>query len=74
MLKRIVEGDDDVVSFELISRLLAEGSTVRIGRATDSTFVLHSTRCPRLISRNHAVLRKAGDKLILQDLESTNGT
>jgi len=74
MLKRIKEGDTDVPSFSLISHLQTEGSKVTLGRATDSTVILQSVRCPRLISRHHAVLKRVGSELILQDLTSTNGT
>ena len=74
MLKRVKDGDPDVPSVSLINHLQSEGSQVSLGRATDSTVVLQSVRCPRLISRHHAVLKRLGDDLILQDLGSTNGT
>ena len=74
MLKRVKDGDPDVPSVSLINRLLSDGDEVSLGRATDSTVVLQSVRCPRLISRHHAVLKRVGDELLLQDLGSTNGT
>lgn len=45
-------------------------ATTRIGRGTGNDLVLES----ELVSRRHAVLRIEGGGVVLEDLESTNGT
>lgn len=47
---------------------------IRFGRATNNHVILNSVKYPRMISRNHAVLRKKGDnQWQIVDLGSTNG-
>ena len=45
-------------------------ATTRIGRDTGNDLVLESD----LVSRRHAVLRIEGGVVVLEDLDSTNGT
>lgn len=45
-------------------------ATTRIGRDTGNDLVLESD----LVSRRHAVLRIEGSVVVLEDLDSTNGT
>jgi DNA-binding NtrC family response regulator len=46
------------------------GQSLRIGKAPDNEVVLdHPT-----VSRNHLVIRRQGDRFLVQDLDSTNGT
>ncbi len=47
-----------------------EGDTLTFGRAPDNDISLDDSR----VSRYHAVLRRDGEQLILEDLGSTNGT
>jgi len=46
------------------------GAALRLGRGPDNDLVLHDEG----VSRQHAIVEAAGGKLILRDLESTNGT
>jgi transcriptional regulator with GAF, ATPase, and Fis domain len=46
------------------------GELLRIGKAPDNDVVIdHPT-----VSRNHLVVRRQGDRFLVQDLDSTNGT
>ncbi|MFN0062935.1 MAG: sigma 54-interacting transcriptional regulator [Myxococcaceae bacterium] len=46
------------------------GSSLRLGKAPDNDVVIdHPT-----VSRNHMVVRRQGDRFLVQDLGSTNGT
>ena len=46
------------------------GGAVRLGKAPDNDVVIdHPT-----VSRNHLVVRRQGDRFLVQDLGSTNGT
>lgn len=47
-----------------------EGNALTFGRAENNDITLDDSR----VSRYHAVLRRQGDQLILEDLGSTNGT
>ena len=49
---------------------LLSGETITIGRAVGSDIVITSKR----VSRQHARVRREGGEVILQDLDSTNGT
>jgi len=51
-------------------RLTVEGAAVTIGRATDNGLVLEDARA----SRHHARLQARQGRLVLTDLQSTNGT
>jgi pSer/pThr/pTyr-binding forkhead associated (FHA) protein len=42
---------------------------ITIGRDDNNTIPLHST----LVSRNHALLEAQGDRIVIRDLDSTNG-
>src|SRR5262245_53723720 len=46
------------------------GAALRLGRGPDNDLVLHDDG----VSRQHAIVEAVGGKLILRDLESTNGT
>ncbi len=46
------------------------GATIRIGRAVDNDIVIASKR----VSREHAVVRREGRQVVLEDLGSANGT
>jgi DNA-binding NtrC family response regulator len=47
-----------------------KGAELRIGKAPENDFVLdHPT-----VSRNHLAVRRQGDRFLIQDLGSTNGT
>ncbi len=47
-----------------------EGATIRIGRAVENDIVIVSKR----VSREHAVVRREGRQVLLEDLNSANGT
>ena len=49
---------------------LLSGETITIGRAVECDIVITSKR----VSRQHASIRRAGGEVVLQDLDSTNGT
>jgi DNA-binding response OmpR family regulator len=49
---------------------LLSGETITIGRAVECEIVITSKR----VSRQHANIRREGGMVILQDLDSTNGT
>ena len=49
---------------------LLSGETITIGRAVENDIVITSKR----VSRQHAQVRREGSEVILQDLDSTNGT
>jgi DNA-binding response OmpR family regulator len=49
---------------------LLTGETITIGRAVENDIVITSKR----VSRQHARVRREGSEVILQDLDSTNGT
>ncbi|MDD5673789.1 MAG: transglycosylase SLT domain-containing protein [Chitinivibrionales bacterium] len=51
--------------------LLAEGA-VSIGRSSENTISMHSAE--KSVSSHHAIIYKSGERLMLQDLQSTNGT
>ena len=53
-----------------LATLVGSRSELRIGRAADNDLVLDS----RLVSAQHAVLRRTGDAWELHDVGSTNGT
>ena len=46
------------------------GATIRIGRAVENDIVIASKR----VSREHAVVRREGRQVLLEDLNSANGT
>jgi DNA-binding response OmpR family regulator len=46
------------------------GDTIRIGRAVENDIVITSKR----VSREHAVVRREGNHVLLEDLTSANGT
>src|SRR5271157_1272977 len=50
---------------------LADGAT-SVGRSSQNTLALHSAE--KSVSGHHAIIYKSGDRISLQDLESTNGT
>jgi pSer/pThr/pTyr-binding forkhead associated (FHA) protein len=50
--------------------VLAGGSETVLGRSPDCTLTVPSPRA----SRRHAVVRREGDRVLLRDLASTNGT
>jgi hypothetical protein len=45
-------------------------SSLKIGKATDNDVVIDSPT----VSRNHIVIQRQGDRFLVQDLQSTNGT
>jgi len=49
---------------------LLSGETITIGRAVENDIVVTSKR----VSRQHSRVRREGGEVILQDLDSTNGT
>ena len=49
---------------------LLSGETITIGRAVECDIVITSKR----VSRQHARVRREGGEVVLQDLDSTNGT
>jgi signal transduction histidine kinase/pSer/pThr/pTyr-binding forkhead associated (FHA) protein len=60
----VIQGRDQGTRFRL------DGTTVTIGRGTSNQVQLHDTE----VSREHAELMQRGDKLVLRDLGSSNGT
>ena len=50
--------------------LLTKANSILIGRVENCDIVLDSAE----VSRRHALVRQAGEKYILEDLDSTNGT
>ena len=75
MLKRIHQDEPCINSLQLSEAFQKNSTdTLSIGRDTASNFTLNSSRCPLLISRNHALLKKTSQHLELEDLDSTNGT
>jgi DNA-binding response OmpR family regulator len=46
------------------------GDTIRLGRAVENDIVISSKR----VSREHAVVRRDGRRVLLEDLNSANGT
>ena len=55
---------------EVIRRVAVERDTVTIGRSRDNDLVVENLST----SRNHARVRRHGDKFVLTDLGSSNGT
>ncbi|HUI91394.1 MAG TPA: transglycosylase SLT domain-containing protein [Chitinivibrionales bacterium] len=51
--------------------LLSDGA-ISVGRSSQNTLPLHSSE--KSVSGHHAIIYKNGDRITLQDLESTNGT
>jgi hypothetical protein len=51
--------------------LLADGG-ISIGRSSQNTITMNSAE--KSISAHHAIFYKTGDRILLQDMESTNGT
>ncbi|MGQ9505847.1 MAG: ATP-binding protein [Thermogutta sp.] len=60
----VIRGNDQGTRFEL------EGSTVSIGRDSSNLVQLHDTG----VSRQHAEIRRVGNRFLLVDLNSSNGT
>ena len=60
----MIQGRDQGTRFEL------DETTVTIGRGTSNLVQLHDTE----VSREHAQLARRGDKVVLRDLDSSNGT
>src|SRR5688500_7679316 len=59
-----------LVNTDAAGKSYSVGTTVTIGKATDNDVVIdHPT-----VSRNHLVLKRQGDRFLVQDLGSTNGT
>ena len=74
MLKRVNQGEAEVVSLNLVDAFARSSGVASIGRDASSNLKLHTARCPLLISRNHAILRRNPQQVELEDLGSTNGT
>lgn len=53
-----------------LATLIADRQQLRIGRLPDNDVVLDS----RVVSGHHAIVRRFGDALVLEDLGSSNGT
>ena len=51
--------------------LLADGG-ISIGRSSQNTITMHSAE--KSVSAHHAIFYKTADRVLLQDMESTNGT
>jgi pSer/pThr/pTyr-binding forkhead associated (FHA) protein len=51
--------------------LLADGG-ISIGRSSQNTIAMNSAE--KSVSGHHAIFYKTGDRILLQDMESTNGT
>lgn len=51
-------------------KLLKVGDTVTIGRGDNNTIVINSPK----VSRNHAVIEWNGERFVVRDLRSSNGT
>ncbi|MBD3346262.1 MAG: transglycosylase SLT domain-containing protein [Chitinivibrionales bacterium] len=51
--------------------ILADGA-VSIGRSTQNAIPMHASE--KRVSGHHAILYKTGDRIMIQDLESSNGT
>ena len=51
--------------------LLADGA-ISVGRSSQNTLALHSSE--KSVSAHHAIIYKTDDRILLQDMESTNGT
>jgi signal transduction histidine kinase len=60
----VIQGRDQGTRFPL------DDTTVTIGRGTTNSVQLHDTE----VSREHAELARRGDKLVIRDLGSSNGT
>jgi|GEM_PF-584056 hypothetical protein len=50
---------------------LTDGA-ISVGRSSQNTMALHSSE--KSVSAHHAIIYKTGDRILLQDMESTNGT
>ena len=74
MLKRVNQSEAEVVSLNFVEAFRRSSGAISIGRDVASGFRLHTVRCPLLISRNHAIVRRGPQHLELEDLGSTNGT
>ena len=74
MLKRVSQNEPEVTSLNLVDAFERHAEDLSVGRDTTSVFTLKANRCPLLISRYHATLRRRGGNLELEDLNSTNGT
>ncbi len=61
-----------VKGIELGRRYRINDGAVSIGRGSSNTVVLHSGE--KLVSAHHAIIYKSPDKLLLQDMQSTNGS
>jgi signal transduction histidine kinase len=62
----VIQGRDQGARYELD----ANGSSALIGRETGNRIQLHDTE----VSRRHAEVRRVGEKFVLADLNSSNGT
>ncbi len=53
-------------------RYLLRDGAVSIGRSSSNTVALHPSE--RAVSSHHAIVYKTSDKIMIQDMQSTNGT
>jgi len=57
---------------EIGRRYALSDGAISVGRSSQNTVPLHSSE--KSVSGHHAIIYKSGDRISLQDLESTNGT
>ena len=53
-------------------RYLLHDGAVSIGRSSSNSITMHS--CEKAVSGHHAIIYKSPDKIMIQDMQSTNGT
>lgn len=53
-------------------RYILRDGAISIGRSSSNTIALHSTE--KVVSSHHAIVYKSPDKIMVQDMQSTNGT
>ncbi len=61
-----------VKGVEVGRRYLLNDGAISVGRSSQNTVPLHPSE--KSVSGHHAIIYKSGDRISLQDLESTNGT
>jgi len=62
----VIQGVDAGKKFPLID------GAISVGRSSQNNVVLHSSE--KSVSAHHAIIYKTDDRILLQDMESTNGT
>ena len=69
MLRKVVQSEPEIVSLNLIESFEEGAGDITVGRSSGSIF-----RLARLVSQDHALLRRRPPNVTLSDLGTTNGT